>query len=54
MVCNVPHIMAANVLVILTVLQVWFYVSLSNASEVGTVISFLQMKKLRHGGGWHG
>ena len=36
------------VLVILKALHVWFYASLTNTSWVDTIISFLQVKKLRH------
>ena len=39
------------VLVMLKALHVWFYASLTNTSWVDTVISFLQVKKLRHRGG---
>ena len=39
------------VLVMLKALLVWFYASLTNTSWVDTVISFLQVKKLRHRGG---
>lgn len=39
------------VLVILSALQAWFPGSLTSTSKVGTVISFLQGEKLRHGVG---
>ena len=42
---------ALLVLVMLKALHVWFYASLTNTSWVDTVISFLQVKKLRHRGG---
>lgn len=35
------------ILVILSTLKVWFYASLTNTSKVGTVTSFLQVKRLR-------
>lgn len=39
------------IVVIPNVLHVWFYAVLTNIFEVATIISFLQMKKLRYGEG---
>lgn len=41
-------LIASVVLVILNVFLVCFYTSLTNTFEVGTIVLFLQMKKLRH------